>query len=133
MLASKIQDTGNMYSRREVLNTAAAMPALLAAQSPNNTIRVAVIGVGNRGSYDLKNLLKIPGVKVVALCDLDASRLAKAAALVSASGDAPAIYTDFRKMLDERKDIDATIIATPVDTHKMIGIDALEVGNHVYC
>jgi myo-inositol 2-dehydrogenase/D-chiro-inositol 1-dehydrogenase len=122
-----------MYSRRDVLKTAAAMPALLAAQSPNDTIRVAVIGVGNRGSFDLRNVLKIPGVKVVALCDLDDARLAKAAALVGATGDTPATYTDFRKMLDERKDIDATIIATPVDTHKMIAIDALEVGKHVYC
>ncbi len=122
-----------MQSRRDLLKTAVAMPALLAAQSANDTIRVAVIGVGNRGSYLLKNLLKIPGVKVVALCDLDAERLAKAEAAVSATGSKPATYTDFRKMLDERKDIDATVIATPVDTHKMIAINALEVGNHVYC
>jgi myo-inositol 2-dehydrogenase/D-chiro-inositol 1-dehydrogenase len=134
MLGFKIQDTGYMYSRRDVLKTAVAMPAVLAAQSPNDTIRVAVIGVGNRGSYDLKNVLKVPGVKVVALCDLDTDRLAKAAAAVaSASGETPATYTDFRKMLDERKDIDATIVATPVDTHKMIAVDALEVGKHVYC
>jgi myo-inositol 2-dehydrogenase/D-chiro-inositol 1-dehydrogenase len=123
-----------MLSRRDVLKTAAAMPALLQAQSPNDTVRVAVIGVGNRGSYDLKNILKVPGVKVVALCDLDTERLDKAKALVSAtSSGEPATYTDFRKMLDERKDIDVTIIATPVDTHKMIAIDALEVGTSVYC
>lgn len=122
-----------MYSRRDILKTAVAMPALLQAQSPNDTIRVAVIGVGNRGSYDLKNVIKVPGVKIVALCDLDAERLEKAKATVSAAGDEPATYTDFRKMLDERKDIDATIIATPVDTHKMIAIDALEVGTNVYC
>ena len=122
-----------MYSRRDVIKTAVAMPALLGAQSPNDTIRVAVIGVGNRGSYDLKNVLKVPGVKVVALCDLDEERLAKAAAVVGSVSDKPATYTDFRKMLDDRKDIDATIIATPVDTHKMIAINALEVGNSVYC
>ena len=123
-----------MYSRRDLLKTAAAMPALLGAQSPNDTVRVAIIGVGGRGSYDLRNVLKVPGVKVVAICDLDESRIAKAAAQVTAAGgEAPAAYTDFRKMLDERKDIDATIIATPVDTHKMIAIDALEVGTNVYC
>jgi len=122
-----------MFSRREVLKTAAAVPALLAAQSPNDTIRVAVIGVGNRGSYLLKTLLKIPGIRIVAICDLDPDRLAKAEAAVSATGSRPATYSDFRKMLDERKDIDATVIATPVDTHKMIAIDALEVGNNVYC
>jgi len=67
-----------MLSRRDVLKTAAALPALLEAQSPNDTVRVAVIGVGNRGSYDLKNILKVPGIKVVALCDLDTDRLDKA-------------------------------------------------------
>jgi len=122
-----------MVSRRDVLKTAAAVPALLQAQSPNDTVRVAVIGVGNRGSYDLKNIMKVPGVKIVALCDIDPERLEKARAYVAASGDSPATYTDFRKMLDERKDIDATVIATPVDTHKMIAIDALEVGTNVYC
>src|SRR6266849_1544102 len=122
-----------METRRTMLKTALAMPALLAAQSPNDTVRVAVIGVGNRGSYLLQNILKVPGIKVVAVCDLDAERLAKAEAAVSATGNKPATYTDFRKMLDERKDIDATLIATPVDTHKMIAIDALEVGKNVYC
>jgi myo-inositol 2-dehydrogenase / D-chiro-inositol 1-dehydrogenase len=122
-----------MQSRRTLLKTAIAMPALLSAQSPNDTVRVAFIGVGNRGSYLLKNMLKVPGVKVVAICDLDPARLAEAEAAVSATGVKPATYSDFRKMLDERKDVDATVIATPVDTHKMIAIDALEVGKNVYC
>src|SRR5258706_15655698 len=82
----QIQDTDNMYSRRDVIRTAVAMPALLAAQSPNDTIRVAVIGVGNRGSYLLRTLLKIPGIRVIAICDLDAERLANAASAVSATG-----------------------------------------------
>ncbi|MGI8744236.1 MAG: Gfo/Idh/MocA family protein [Bryobacteraceae bacterium] len=120
-------------TRRSLLKTALAMPALLPAQSPNDTVRVAFIGVGNRGSYLLKHMLKIPGVKVVAICDLDPKRLSEAEAAVTATGAAPATYSDFRKMLDERKDIDATIIATPVDTHKMVAIDALEVGGNVYC
>jgi myo-inositol 2-dehydrogenase/D-chiro-inositol 1-dehydrogenase len=122
-----------MYSRRDVIKSAVAMPALLAAQSPSDTIRVAVIGVGNRGSYLLRTLLKIPGIRVIAICDLDTERLAAAAAVVSATGTAPVTYTDFRKMLDERKDIDATVIATPVDTHTRIGINALEAGHNVYC
>ena len=122
-----------MQSRRTLLKSALAMPALLAAQSPNGTVRVAFIGVGNRGSYLLSRMLKVPGVQVVAICDLDPERLAKAVDAVSAAGGKAAAYSDFRKMLDERKDIDATVIATPVDTHKMVAIDALEVGNHVYC
>src|SRR5882672_7191179 len=100
-----MQHTYNMLSRRDVLKTTLAMPALLQAQSPNDTVRVAVIGVGNRGSYDLKSVLKVPGVKVVALCDIDAEHLNAAKEIVSEAGSEPATYTDFRKMLDERKDI----------------------------
>ncbi|HYP14310.1 MAG TPA: Gfo/Idh/MocA family oxidoreductase [Bryobacteraceae bacterium] len=120
-----------MPTRRSFLTTAAAAatPALF-AQAPT-PIRVAVIGVGNRGSFLLGNTIKVPGVEVIAVCDLDPNRTEKAAAQIS--GKAPARYSDFRKMLDERKDIDAVIIATPVDTHKMIAIAALEVGKHVYC
>ncbi len=120
------------FSRRNVLKAAMGAPALLGAQSPNDTVRVAVVGVGTRGSFLLGHVLKVPGVKVVALCDLDAERLAKAAEQVAAAGGDAAKYDDFRRLLD-RKDIDAVIIATPVDTHKMISLAALEVGRNVYC
>lgn len=122
-----------MLTRRSLLGTAIAMPALLSAQSPNDTIRVAIIGVGNRGSFLLKHTLKIPGITVVAISDLDADRAAAGAKQVSDAGGSAATYSDFRKMLDERKDIDAVIIATPVDTHKNIAIATLEVGKNVYC
>src|SRR5947209_20336415 len=102
-------------TRRNFLKVPAAAvgsATLLSAQSPNDTVRVAFIGVGNRGAYLLRHMLKVPGIKVVAICDLDPARLAAAESAVSATGDKPATYTDFRKMLDERKDIDATVIAT---------------------
>jgi myo-inositol 2-dehydrogenase / D-chiro-inositol 1-dehydrogenase len=123
----------NDFTRRSALKAALAAPALLRAQLPNDTVRVAVIGVGNRGSYLLKNTIKIPGVKVVALCDLDQERLSAAQQVVAAAGDSPRTYTDFRKLIDEAKDVDAVIIATPVDTHKTIAIATLESGKNVYC
>lgn len=124
-----------MNSRREFLTSGAALaaPAYLHAQSPNDAVRVAVIGVGNRGSYLLRHIMNVPKVQIVALCDLDAERLAAAAKAASAKGHQPATYSDYRKMLDQHKDIDAVLIATPVDTHKGIAITALEVGKHVYC
>lgn len=114
-------------SRRSFVGLAAGAPALLAAQSPNDTVRVAFIGVGNRGSFLLRNMLKVPGVKVVAICDIVPETLQKAVAVSGAEG-----FADFRRMLDQRKDVDAVVIATPVDTHKDIAISALEVGKHVY-
>jgi predicted dehydrogenase len=107
------------------------MAARSMAQS-SDRVRVAFIGVGNRGGYLLGQMLKLPGVDVVAISDLDAARMAKAIAAVEAAGGKAEGYPDFRKMLD-RKDIDAVVIATPVDTHKAIGIAALEVGKNVYC
>ena len=123
-----------MNTRRDFLSsgTVLAAPAFLSAQSPNDAVRVAVIGVGNRGAYLLRHILNVPKIQIVALCDLDGERLAAASKAAAAKGHNPAAYKDFRKMLDERKDIDAVLIATPVDTHKMIAIAALEVGKHVY-
>ena len=123
----------NETSRRNAIKAALAAPAILGAQSPNDAVRVAVIGVGTRGSYLLSHTLKIPGVNVVAICDLDAQRLAAAAKQVSAAGGSARTYTDFRKLIDESKDIDAFIIATPVDTHRMIAVASLEAGKNVYC
>lgn len=123
-------------TRREMLkatSAAAGTAAVLSAQSPNDTVRVAVIGVGTRGSFLLRNTLKVPGVKVIAICDLDPQRSAAAEKAVADAGGSAKVYSDFRRMLDERKDIDAVLIATPVDTHKMIAVTALEVGKNVYC
>ena len=112
---------------------AVGAPAILSSQSPNDTIRVAFIGVGNRGSYLLKHSMNVPGVKVVALCDLIPERLKAAVDAATAKGNSPAAYKDYRKMLDEVKDIDAVVIATPVDTHKAVALTALEIGKNVYC
>lgn len=105
---------------------------LLQGQSPNDTVRVAFIGVGTRGSFLLKHMLAVAGITVVAICDLDPERLRAAIAASTAAGSHPEGSSDYRKLLD-RKDIDAIVIATPVDLHKEMAIASLEVGKHVYC
>ena len=119
-------------SRRMFVGALGA-PALMLGQSPNDTIRVAFIGTGNRGSYLLRHTLKLPGVQVVAVCDIDPGNLKKAQDQAAAAGHKADTYSDFRQMLDDRKDIDAVVIATPVDVHKGTAIAALELGKHVYC
>jgi predicted dehydrogenase len=76
--------------------------------------------------------MEAPGVSVAAVCDLLEDRLEKARQAAMDKGHRPTAFTDFRKMLDELKDIDAVVIATPVNTHKAIALAALEVGKHVY-
>jgi myo-inositol 2-dehydrogenase / D-chiro-inositol 1-dehydrogenase len=131
--------SNHRYTRRSFLGTPAAAaaiwnaaPAILSAQSPNDTVRIAFIGVGNRGAYLLKHAMNVPGVKVAALADIDAEALSKAAGAARQGGQEPATYADYRKMLEERKDIDAIFIATPTDSHKDIAITTLELGKHVY-
>jgi len=106
--------------------------ALLWAQSPNDPVRVAFIGVGNRGSFLERHMLKVPGIKVVAICDTNPDNLKAAIDQAAAAGHSPDPYTEYRKLL-ERKDIDAVVIATPVDFHKEMAIAALEIGKNVYC
>jgi len=97
--------------------------------SPNDNIQIAVIGAGGMGSSDVKTSLKIPGVKLVAACDLYDGRLE--AAKEKWGKD---IYTtkDYKEIL-ERKDIDAVIVGTPDHWHQKISCDAMNKGKHVYC
>jgi len=122
------------HTRRSFLKVpaAAAVPAILPAQAPSDSLRVAFVGVGNRGSFLLQQMLKVPGVKVVAVCDILPDRADKAAATVAEAGGSARTWADFRKMLDQQKDIEAVVLATPDATHKDFDIAILEVGKHLY-
>ncbi len=122
------------HSRRRWLKRAAlaAAPVLLRSQAPSDELRVAFVGVGNRGSYLLANMLKLAGVRVVAVCDLDEERARRAAARVAEASGSVRVWTDFRKMLDEQKEIDAVVQAVPDWAHKDVNLAILEVGKHLY-
>ncbi|UNO43271.1 Gfo/Idh/MocA family oxidoreductase [Streptomyces sp. MST-110588] len=99
------------------------------------TVRVGLIGLGNRGMGMLPLYLAIPNVQVVALCDPVKEKAAKAAKLVTDAGQpAPAVYTkgdhDF-KNLCERGDIDFVYVATPWDLHHDMAATAMLSGKHV--
>ncbi len=111
---------------------AVGAPAILSAQARGDALRVAFIGTGNRGTADLQAILKVPGAQVVAVCDLIPERAQHAASLVAAAGGSAKVYVDFRKMLDEMKEIDTVVVATPDWTHKDIDIAVLEMGKHLY-
>jgi len=106
------------------------------AQSPNNEIRIAVIGTGGRGGGLIGDFQKLQGVNVVALCDPDQQRVDKNLENFKRRyeiQDASAIqgYVDARKILD-RKDIDAVAIATPNHWHSLMTVWACQAGKHVY-
>lgn len=93
----------------------------------NETITVGVIGTGGRAQVLMKALNKIPGSKIVAVCDVWDENLAKAKAI------APAAETtkDYRKILD-RKDIDAVVIGAPDHQHVALLVAACAAGKDVY-
>jgi predicted dehydrogenase len=96
---------------------------------PADTIRLALIGAGGMGLADANTAITVPGVKLVAVCDLYEGRLADARKIYGND-----IFTtrDYKEIL-QRKDIDAVIVATPDHWHKDISIDAMNAGKAVYC
>ena len=101
--------------------------------SANEKVVVALIGCNNQGWVNLVSMLKVQHVECAALCDVDQNILNKRAAeLEKMTGKKPALYTDFRKVL-EQKDIDAVIVGTPDHWHCIPTIYAMEAGKDVYC
>jgi predicted dehydrogenase len=97
--------------------------------SANNQINLALIGAGGQGASDTDVALKVPGVKLVAVCDLYDGRLADA----KRRWGADIFTTKSYKEILNRKDIDAVIVGTPDHWHEQISVDALRAGKHVYC
>ncbi|RKX33321.1 MAG: gfo/Idh/MocA family oxidoreductase [Verrucomicrobia bacterium] len=97
----------------------------------NDTVRLAVVGLRGKGKSHVRNFREIPGVKVAAICDVDADILAKARAGFEEQGESVKTFLNYQTLL-EQKDIDAVVIATPNHWHTLMAIWALEAGKHVY-
>jgi len=97
--------------------------------SANDQVNIALIGAGGMGTQDTIVALQIPGVKLVAVCDLYDGRLKDAKTRWGANIFTTRVY----KEILNRKDIDAVIVATPDHWHQQISIDAMRAGKHVYC
>jgi predicted dehydrogenase len=132
-----MNQTRNSISRRDVLRsslyagTAALLPTWARSAGSNGDVRIAVIGFNGRGAGHIGSLLKIPGCRIVALCDVDSKVMEKQVASLKKQNIEVKQYTDYRKLVED-KDIDAVTIATPNHTHTLIALTALAAGKHVY-
>src|SRR5438128_12474461 len=146
-----MSDHGSDLSRREFLGragvgaavglgmAAGARPVVAAAAgrgrsvAANEKVVLGLSGCGGMGAANMRTLMGKPEVEVAALCDVDSNRIPNDAADVEKKyGRKPAIYHDFRELLD-RKDINAVIIGTPDHWHALPLIMACEAGKDAYC
>ncbi|MCA8992601.1 MAG: Gfo/Idh/MocA family oxidoreductase [Planctomycetaceae bacterium] len=91
----------------------------------NSEVRIGCVGVGGKGWSDMHETSV--GHKIVAICDIDEERLAKAHEKFP---DAQK-FTDWRKLL-EHPGIDAVTVSTPDHMHAAVTISAMELGKHAY-
>lgn len=99
------------------------------SENPSELVRVGVIGTGGQGVANMRAMMK----NIVAVCDVDKTHTAKAAALVEkTNGTKPTMFSDYRKMLED-KSIDAVLVATPDHWHALPSIEACLAGKDVYC
>lgn len=100
--------------------------------SPNDTVRIATVGLRGRGKSHLQAFTSLPNVDLVAICDVDDSVLDGAKKFVEQKrGKAPECLKDLRKLLED-KSIDAISIATPNHQHTLQAIWACQAGKDVY-
>jgi predicted dehydrogenase len=101
---------------------------------PSDQLNIGAIGINGMGWANVKAALKIPGVNLVAVCDIDKNVIERRLGeLAKTNADTSKInvYSDYRKLL-EQKDIDAVIIGTPDHWHALIMVHACEAGKDVY-
>ena len=143
------------FDRRDFMKTAAGAGALLAQAQlsraqpaakpsqksvsgltlePMKTVRIGFIGVGGRLTGHLKRMLKIEGVEVNAVCDIDVGNAKRAAGICKKAGrPEPSMYTkgDFAyRELVKRDDLDLIMIGTPWRWHAVMCVDSMRAGKH---
>ncbi|MFT3931995.1 MAG: Gfo/Idh/MocA family oxidoreductase [Chitinophagaceae bacterium] len=97
--------------------------------SANDNIQLALIGAGGMGNADTSTAVTVPGIKLVAACDLYDGRLND---IKKKYGNDIFTTKRYEEILS-RKDIDAVIVATPDHWHQEISIAAMNAGKAVYC
>ena len=136
-MKTKLKISEAKLSRRQFMGGAAISTAafmivpgsvlgLRGAPSANEKLNIAGIGIGGQGGADLTQM---QSQNIVALCDVDKSHAAHTLRKYPQAQQ----FTDYRKMLDEVKEIDAVVVGTPDHHHAFASMAAIKHGKHVYC
>ena len=136
--------TKTRIDRRVFLRSAAAATAGLAfspmvigqtgIDKKPDDINLALLGAGVQGQVLMKTCLRIPGIRIKAVCDIwKAYNQKRASRILKAFKHEHNTYMDYKEMLDRERDLDAVIIATPDFWHAQQTADCLNADLHVYC
>ena len=126
-----------MPSRRAFLKTLGAATTTapffartLHAAAPSRVLRHASFGGGGMAASDITAIASNPWVKLVALADVDRSRIGE---ILQAFPDVK-VYSDWRELLDrEGRNLDSVNVSVPDHMHAPIAASAMQLGKHVYC
>lgn len=126
-------------NRRSFLKTSALTAAALGFPAvsyrrvlgANDALRVAVVGFKGRGGDHISGFLKIPGVRLAALCDCDQRVLDGSVKKLKDQGHDVKGYRDVREVIAD-KDIDIISTATPNHWHSLITVWACQANKDVY-
>ena len=121
-----------MNRRRFLASTAAAAGSAALASAQADPVRVAIVGVGSRGTDHVEAFANIPAVEIGALVDPDGNRAEEAAGWVRQNkGYTPTTTADMRVAFDDNS-IDAIVCATTNHWHALTAIWAMQAGKDVY-
>jgi len=123
--------------RRGFVKTSLGAAAAVAASrgaiaSASDRVRVAVVGVGGRGTHWVGDLVQRSDVEIAYLCDVDTRRFERATELIDTAGaELPRMVQDFREVLDD-PEVDALVVATNHHWQSLVTIKACQAGKDVY-
>ena len=133
-LAASCQENG-VLTVETPLRPVGQEDAILMTADPIDTVRVGVIGIGMRGRSTVGRLARVPGAKVVAICDIEQERIAAGQERLARYGCPPAAEyfgdTEKWKEMCRRDDIDLIYVTTDWVNHAPMGVYAMEQGKHV--
>ncbi len=98
-----------------------------------DTVRIGIVGIGNRGSGAVRRLSRIEGAEIAALCDVRPSQVDAAMDFLEDTNHSPDAYTDSEddwKRMCEREDIDLIYICTPWHLHTPQAVFAMNHEKH---
>lgn len=108
--------------------------ALQMVCEPMDTVRVGVIGLGDRGSAAVRRYCYIEDARITALCDLEQERVEKSQKRLESRGKSRAaeyVGGEAWKRVCESDDVDLVYICTPWQNHTSIAVYAMQCGKHV--